>query len=100
MDREKQIAHDLETLRSLCDEAISREECRRRIDSLAGHTFLEPEHAIVFESIRALFPRGPIQAERLRIHLTNRGFPDTDVEKYFHTAPQASFPESAGKIRP
>src|SRR6185437_3099670 len=38
--------------------------------------------------ICALFPRGPITAQKLIIHLNNRGFPDTDIEKYFATAPQ------------
>jgi hypothetical protein len=43
-------------------------------------------HRVVFESICALFPRGTITAEKLIVHLNNRGFPDTDVEKYFTPA--------------
>ena len=56
------------------------------MQSLAQHTFIESEHQVVFESIRALFPRGPISATQLRVHLNNRGFPDTDVEQYFSPA--------------
>jgi len=59
--------------------------------SLSQSAFIEPEHQVVFESIRVLFPRGPISVAQLRVHLNNRGFPDTDVEKYFQ-------PERAGKI--
>jgi len=53
------------------------------MDSVRRDFFLAPEHAIVFESIRSLLPLGPISATRLRVHLTRRGFPDADVEKYF-----------------
>ena len=53
------------------------------MESLSGHSFIEPEHQVVFESIRTLFPRGPFSLAQLRVHLNNRGFPDTDVERYF-----------------
>jgi hypothetical protein len=86
MDRETQFATELQALRVLCDEAIARELRQRLMMSLAQHAFLEPEHQVVFESIRGLFPRGPISVAQLRIHLNNRGFPDTDVEKYFQPA--------------
>jgi hypothetical protein len=86
MDQETQFATELQALRVLCDEAIAREQRQRLIQSLAQRAFIEPEHQVVFESIRALFPRGPISTAQLRVHLNNRGFPDTDVEKYFLAA--------------
>jgi hypothetical protein len=86
MDRDTQFATELQTLRVLCDEAAPREERQRLMQSLAQHVFIEPEHQVVVESIRALFSRGPISAAQLRVHLNNRGFPDTDVEKYFQPA--------------
>jgi hypothetical protein len=86
MDRETQFATELQALRVLCDEAAPREERQRLIESLSRHAFIEPEHQVVFESIRALFPRGRISAAQLRVHLNNRGFPDTDAEKYFQPA--------------
>ncbi|MBZ5662833.1 MAG: hypothetical protein LAO08_20730 [Acidobacteriia bacterium] len=73
---------ELKILRWLCDEAVSREERSRLIESHSSHAFLEAEHQVVFESIQALFPRGPISAARLIGHLTNRGFPDVDAAKY------------------
>jgi hypothetical protein len=95
MDRETQIATELQALRALCDEAITREERQALMQSLSQHDFIEPEYHVVFESLRALFPRGPISVAQLRIHLNNRGFPDTDVEKYFHPAPVESIEHRA-----
>jgi hypothetical protein len=83
MDRETQFATELQALRALCDEAIPREERLRLMQSLSQHVFIDSEHQVVYESIRALFPRGPVSMAQLRLHLNNRGFPDTDVEKYF-----------------
>jgi hypothetical protein len=85
MDRETQSAAELQSLRVLCDEATPREERTILTQSLSQHAFIEPEHEVVFESIRALSPRGPMSVTQLRVHLNNRGFPDTDVEKYFQT---------------
>ena len=86
MDRETQFATEVQALRALCDEAAPREDRQRLLQSLSPRAFIEPEHQVIFESIRALFPRGPISAAQLRVHLNNRGFPDTDVEKYFQPA--------------
>ena|SRR5579863_3816915 len=93
MDREAQIATELHALRALCDEAVPREERLKLVQSLSRHAFIEPEHQVVYESIRALFARGPISVAQLRVHLNNRGFPDTDVEKYFQ-------PATSGRISP
>lgn len=87
MNREKQFAAERAALRTLCDEAIARELRQNLIQSLGPRAFIDPEHEVVFESIRALFPRGPFTMAQLRVHLNNRGFPDTDVEKYFQSAP-------------
>jgi hypothetical protein len=101
MDRETQIATELQALRALCDEAASREVRQTLIQSLSQHAFIEPERQVVFESIRAIFSRGPISVAQLRIHLNNRGFPDTDVEKYFQTGPVESIEhQTAHKLTP
>jgi len=73
---------DLAVLRALCDETSPREQRTKLMESRAHHAFIEPEHQVVFESICALFSRGPITASRLGVHLTRRGFPDIDAEKY------------------
>jgi hypothetical protein len=86
MDHASQSADELQALRSLCDEASPRTARQKLLQSLSPQSFLEPEHQVVFESIRALFSRGDFSAAQLRVHLNNRGFPDTDVEKYFQRA--------------
>lgn len=86
MDRKTQLTAEFRALCTLCDESVARNLRQNLIDSLSPRKFTEPEHRVVFESICALFPRGPITAEKLMVHLNNRGFPDTDVEKYFAPA--------------
>ncbi len=101
MDRKAQLTAELRALRTLCDEAIPRKLRQNLIQSLSPRKFSEPEHRVVFESICALFPRGPITAEKLLIHLNNRGFPDTDVEKYFPPAATDTIhPGGNGKVTP
>jgi hypothetical protein len=73
---------ELSVLRTLCDEAVPRPRRMELIESYALQTFIEPEHQVVFESIRALILRGPISTPLLGVHLTKRGFPDIDAEKY------------------
>jgi hypothetical protein len=90
MDRETQFATELQALRVLCDEAIAGEDRQRLMQALSHHPFVDPEHQVVFESIRALSSRGSISVGQLRVHLNNRGFPDTDVEKYFLPAPSGN----------
>jgi hypothetical protein len=75
--------NELKILRTLCDEAVPRAQRLQLLHSIQPNRFEVPEYAIVFESIRALLSLGPITAAHLRVHLTRRGFPDTDVEKYF-----------------
>lgn len=86
MDHASQFADELQALRSLCDEASPRTARQKLLQSLSPQFFREPEHQVVFESIRALLSRGDFSVPQLRIHLNNRGFPDTDVEKYFQRA--------------
>lgn len=83
MDLKKQLTAEFRALCTLCDESVARNLRQNLIDSLSPRKFTGPEHRVVFESICALFPRGPITPEKLIVHLNNRGFPDTDVEKYF-----------------
>lgn len=86
MGSDKKISAGLQTLRELCNDAISREERLGRLNSLSQHDFLTPEHQVVFESVCVLLRRGSISASQLRVHLNNRGFPDVDVETYFPRA--------------
>jgi hypothetical protein len=101
MDRETQLAAEFKALCTLCDESIARNLRQNLIHSLGARAFIEPEHRVVFESISALFPRGYISIAQLRVHLNNRGFPDTDVEKYFQpTGIGITHRNRSGKITP
>jgi len=93
MDPLAQSTAELHVLRTLCDESAARERRLELAESLRNHVFLDSEHQVVFESICFLFPRGPISAERLAVHLNNRGFPDVDLGKYFPAASRASHAE-------
>jgi hypothetical protein len=86
MDHEQQISAELQALRALCREETPAADREQIIKSLSAHFFSNPERQVVFESLRSLLARGGVSPERLRIHLNNRGFPDTDVEEYFQSA--------------
>jgi len=83
MDRATTSQDEIELLRALCDEAALPARRLELMQSLRGHVFLSPENQVVFESICFLFPRGGVSANRLTVHLNNRGFPDVDLKKYF-----------------
>jgi hypothetical protein len=86
VDRKTQLTAEFRALCTLCDNSVARNLRQNLIDSLSPRKFADPEHRVVFESICALFPRGPLTPEKLMVHLNNRGFPDTNVEKYFAPA--------------
>ena len=85
MEREEKSTIELRILCALCREAGTREQRLEILRSLEHHVFVEPEHLVVFESLRTLFVRGPITSAALCVHLNNRGFPDIDMENYFQT---------------
>ncbi len=86
-DRAANPDDELQMLRILCGESTSREHQQELLQSLRDHAFRDPEHQVVFESVRFLLSRGVLSADRLAVHLNNRGFPDINLEKYFTTAP-------------
>jgi len=93
MDRAADSNDELQMLRLLCSEAASRERRLELLQSLQGHVFRDPEHQVVFESVRSLLSSDALSSERLAVHLNNRGFPDVDLKRYF---PAAS---SSGVVR-
>ncbi len=97
MEGADKLETEFQELMKVCDADVPRQERQELLDLLGSRTFTVPEHQIVFESLRALFPLGPISEERLRVHLNNRGFPDTDVEKYFQPAPTRDIPQEPAK---
>lgn len=100
MDRTKQIAGELQILRTICNEAESQEGRWELLRSYGKHQFADPEHHVVFESIHRLFERGSISAARLAVHLNNRGFPDIDIARYFPAAYMNDTPHKSTNKRP
>jgi hypothetical protein len=87
VDRAANPDDELQMLRILCGESTSREQRLELLESLQGHVFRDPEHQVVFESVWFLLSRGVLSADRLAVHLNNRGFPDVNLENYFTAAP-------------
>jgi hypothetical protein len=87
MDLALQKAAELDVLRALCDSqsfvALRADLCM----SLADYRFADAEHQVVYESVRALVERGQFSADQLAVNLNNRGFPDTDMQRYFVAVP-------------
>jgi phytoene/squalene synthetase len=82
MDRLAQLTAEMQVLGTLCNREDQHEVRAELVHVLERYGFLEPEHQIVFESIRALLLRDRLSKARLAVHLNNRGFPDVDLEKY------------------
>jgi hypothetical protein len=82
MDRAAQLLAEVRVLGTLCKREGSSDQRIALVHALGDYLFFEPEHQVVFESIRTLLPRGRISAADLAVHLNNRGFPDVDLGKY------------------
>jgi replicative DNA helicase len=82
MDRVAQLTIETQVLGALCKREDPHDLRAELVRVLEHYTFLEPEHQIVFESIRSLLLRDRLSMARLAVHLNNRGFPDVDLEKY------------------
>jgi replicative DNA helicase len=75
-------AAEAQILGTLCNQAGTSEQRDELVKILDRYAFLEPEHQIVFASIRSLLRHDRLSNSRLAVHLNNRGFPDVDLEKY------------------
>jgi hypothetical protein len=82
MDRVAQLTAEIQILGTLCNREVPRDVREELVHVLEHHAFLEPEHQIVFESIRSLLLHDRLSNASLAVHLNNRGFPDVDLEKY------------------
>jgi hypothetical protein len=82
MNRETQLGAEVQVLGTLCNGTGLREQLQELANILGQYAFLEPEHEIVFGSIRSLLVHDRLSKTRLAVHLNNRGFPDVDLEKY------------------
>jgi replicative DNA helicase len=86
MDRAAVLVAEVQVLGTLCNQAGTSEQRAEVVCALNQYAFLEPEHQIVFESIRSLLSADRLSSARLAVHLNNRGFPDVDLERYYAAA--------------
>jgi hypothetical protein len=82
MDRVAQLTAEVQVLGTLCNRDVPHDLRAELAHVLKHYAFLEPEHQIVFESIRSLLLHDRLSNASLAVHLNNRGFPDVDLEKY------------------
>lgn len=82
LDRAATSLAELQILGTLCNQTGAIEQRNELAQILDHYAFLEPEHQIIFGSIRFLLVHDRLSTARLAVHLNNRGFPDVDVEKY------------------
>ena len=82
MDRVAQLTTEVQVLGTLCNREDPRDVRAELVHVLEHYAFLEPEHQIVFESIRSLLLHDRLSKASLAVHLNNRGFPDVDLEKF------------------
>jgi hypothetical protein len=82
MNRVAQLTAENQILGALCDREVPHDLRAELAHVLEHYAFLEPEHQIVFESIRSLLLHDRVSMANLAVHLNNRGFPDVDLEKY------------------
>jgi hypothetical protein len=86
MDRAAVLSAEVQVIGTLCTQTGTVEQRNELAHTLDGYVFLEPEHQIVFGSVRALLLHDRIYNSNLAVHLNNRGFPDVDLEKYWAAA--------------
>jgi hypothetical protein len=86
MDRAAVLFAEVQILGTLCNQAGAIDRRLDVVQALDQYEFLQPEHQIVFESIRSLLFRDALSNARLAVHLNNRGFPDVELEKYCEAA--------------
>ena len=82
MDRASLLLAEGQILGTLCNQVGTSEQRNELVKILERYAFLEPEHQIVFESIRSLVLHDRLSKARLAVQLNNRGFPDVDLEKF------------------
>jgi hypothetical protein len=82
MDRGTLMLAEVQILGTLCCHTGTIEQRNELAQTLDRYAFIEPEHQIVFGSIRSLLLHHRLSNTRLAVHLNNRGFPDVDLEKY------------------
>jgi len=79
------VEGEFRALQILCQEHPAQPLWQRTQTLLADYGFRDPLHQLVFDALRALPRSGPHDPRAfLAQHLTRTGFPDVDIDPFFH----------------
>ncbi len=85
---DERVLAERRLLAALCQNALdpaARIEVLRR---LAGYTFADPEHEVIFRALATMPVTDPERARAaLGIRITRLGFPDFDLDPFFNITP-------------
>ncbi len=79
-------------LASLCQDALGRPARVDVLRRLAGYTFADPEHEVIFHALAKMPLADPERTgadtrAELSVRITRLGFPDCDLAPFFSIAP-------------
>lgn len=79
------LEREFQALRALCQDTGQRAFWHRGTALLADYRFRDPLHQLVFDSLRELDSAAPDNIrDQLLQRLTVKGFPDVEIEHFFH----------------
>ncbi|MGH9792316.1 MAG: hypothetical protein ACRD5W_13995 [Candidatus Acidiferrales bacterium] len=79
------VEAEFRALQTMCQQAGNGPVWSRAIELLADYRFRDPLHQLIFDALRALPLLAPAERSAALIRrLTLQGFPDVDVEPFFH----------------
>lgn len=85
MARRTIVEAEFRALQAMCARPGQGPVWQRAIELLSDYRFRDPLHRLVFDVLRSLPTPAPADLHALLTQrLTNRGFPDVDIEPFFH----------------
>jgi hypothetical protein len=93
-DRGQKIEIERRLLAALCQHTLDPRTRQEVLERLAQHTFVSPEHEVIFRVVSRIAQAAPGQIkEAVKTRVTRLGFPDIDVDPLFTAG--APSPEQA-----
>jgi hypothetical protein len=85
MARRTIVEAEFRVLQAMCCQGGQGPVWRKAIEMLSDYRFRDPLHKLVFDVLRAIPEPAPASLQEIVVQrLTNRGFPDVDIEPFFH----------------
>jgi hypothetical protein len=78
------VEAEFRALQAMCQQAGHGLVWQRAIELLSDYRFRDPLHQLVFDTLRDIPAPAPANLQILLVQrLTNRGFPDLDIQPFF-----------------